>query len=527
VPITVNPPRVVSISFNSDPKTLRVGESSTLTPTVETRGSISQSLTFSSGDPAVATTSSSDGRSVSIVAVGAGQTTITARASVDQTKMATLSVTVLGSVRITNVTPLPVSLRLGGQVRLVPTVQADPGVSTSVTYQSASQTIATVSADGTVTGVALGSTNVTVSAVADPLQRFTVPVTVRSGVTSVSLTPHLDSTRAGLTHQLTLNVVTELGASGAVNFSSASTTVATVDNAGKVTAIAPGQTYVRALAAVDPGVGDSTRIVVVDPCEYVGSVSLKIGGTINGVVDDLSCEKNLERFTYTVQTTTALALSATVSFPSTFEYYHDNSATWAAATDVPGTMSQMVLVAPGTYGGFVKATNASQRGTFSISAAPNASLGSRCTVVTSMGITATVPLNSCGFQPTGRPAGTYNSFTFCPMFPYVQAGDRVDISVAANGFTPLIQLEPTAGASQQVIAAAGSNAVSLTFIGPPGGTFAPFVVTSRDPGQFGTFAITIDGPPARLGSVTSAWTARGMGAGTPGQSAVARGIQLC
>jgi hypothetical protein len=256
-------------------------------------------------------------------------------------------------------------------------------------------------------------------------------------------------------------------------------------------------------------------------------VSLKIGGTINGVVDDLSCEKNLERFTYTVQTTTALALSATVSFPSTFEYYHDNSATWAAATDVPGTMSQMVLVAPGTYGGFVKATNASQRGTFSISAAPNASLGSRCTVVTSMGITATVPLNSCGFQPTGRPAGTYNSFTFCPMFPYVQAGDRVDISVAANGFTPLIQLEPTAGASQQVIAAAGSNAVSLTFIGPPGGTFAPFVVTSRDPGQFGTFAITIDGPPARLGSVTSAWTARGMGAGTPGQSAVARGIQLC
>ena len=56
-------------------------------------------------------------------------------------------------------------------------------MSAAVTYQSQSQTVATVATDGTVTAVGLGSTNIIVTAVADPQQRFTVPVLVRSGVT--------------------------------------------------------------------------------------------------------------------------------------------------------------------------------------------------------------------------------------------------------------------------------------------------------------------------------------------------------
>ena len=210
-----------------------------------------------------------------------------------------------------------------------------------------------------------------------------------------------------------------------MNFSSASAVIATVDNAGKVTAVAPGQAYVRALSAIDASVGDSTLIVVVDPCQFTGAPSLTLGGTVSGVVNNVSCEKRTERFTYKVATTTTLTLTGSFSFPADFAYYVDYSGFWVAETGVPGTLSQVVLVAPGTYGGYVSALNAQQRGSFSITATTNASLGSRCSVVTSMGITATVPLNACGFQPTGRPAGNYNSFTFCPAFPYTQAGDRV------------------------------------------------------------------------------------------------------
>jgi hypothetical protein len=195
-----------------------------------------------------------------------------------------------------------------------------------------------------------------------------------------------------------------------------------------------------------------------------------------------------------VQTATVLRLTANVSFPADFGFFNEGSGLWVSEIGAPGALASLALVAPGTYGAWVSAKNLQQRGAFSITTVPNASLGGTCSVVTTTNVTATVSLNSCAFQPTGRPAGTYNSYTFSPMFPYLQAGERLTVTVTATGFVPLIEVQPPSSASQQAIAASGSNTVSLTYVGPPGGTFAPVVVSSRDPGQTGSFVITIEGP---------------------------------
>jgi uncharacterized protein YjdB len=425
VAITVNAPQIVSVTVNSGARTIRVSESFSVTATVDARGNLARTVSFTSSNPAAVTVSSNDGLTANIVGVSAGQATITAKSTADATKTATIAVTVTGTVRITSVTPSPVSLQIGQQTKLTPTVQADPGISATVTYQSQSAAVATVSTDGTVTGVAWGQTGIIVAAVADPTQRVIVPVTVG------------------------------------------------------------------------------------DPCQIRNP--LIIGATREGTITDASCNKLVDLYSYTVSAQTAITLGATLQFRGSFAFITHRTGWFSSAIYTGnGEAAWRVIVAPGTYEAFIKAEDVTWRGAYSITTSLTTSFASVCGVVATTGVTVTLPLNACGFQPAARPAGFYRSFGISTI-PALAPDQSMTITVTASGFTPLIEARIGSLPPVTAVAPAGSNTVVQSFVGPPGNNVVFFSVSSVDPGQTGTFSVKIEGPPsqsatggARLGQMLRA-----------------------
>ncbi|WP_249703516.1 Ig-like domain-containing protein [Pediococcus pentosaceus] len=72
-----------------------------------------------------------------------------------------------GTVAVTGVgiNPATASIKVGGTTKLTATVAPDNATNKAVTYKSSNEAIATVAPDGTVTAVAVGTANITATAV--------------------------------------------------------------------------------------------------------------------------------------------------------------------------------------------------------------------------------------------------------------------------------------------------------------------------------------------------------------------------
>lgn len=153
--VTVNTP-VTGISLNTTSVSLKKGGTAQLTATVSPSDATNKTVTYSSSNSKVATVTSGG----KITAVGGGTATITAKAG---GKSATCKVTV--SVAQTGIKTSGGTERtvgLNSTLRLsVAKVPADATDSYSVTWSSSDTNIATVSSNGTVTGVALGTATIT------------------------------------------------------------------------------------------------------------------------------------------------------------------------------------------------------------------------------------------------------------------------------------------------------------------------------------------------------------------------------
>ena len=145
----------------------------------------------------------------------------------------------------------------GTTMTLVPTFSPE-GSTGTVTWSSSDEAVATVDGQGMVTAVAPGTATITATLENGQSAQCTVNCTwdpeaaaaeeAPAEQTTVGLSAHdttLDS--AGDSQQLTVN-----GAEGDVTWASEDTAVATVDDQGNVTAVAPGRTTVTAT------VGDQT-----------------------------------------------------------------------------------------------------------------------------------------------------------------------------------------------------------------------------------------------------------------------------
>src|SRR6266699_379632 len=187
-----------------------------------------------------------------------------------------------GAVASVIVSPSSASLSPAGTVQLTATPQDagdNPLLDRAVTWSSSNTSIATVSANGLVTAVASGPATITAHS---ENKSGTAAITVNSApVATVTVSPTPATIVAGYTQQLTASLYDANGnllSGRIVTWSSDNPAVATVSNAGLVTAVAPGAANIT---DTSEGKGGSAAITV-NPAP-VASVSVSPTAATVGV----------------------------------------------------------------------------------------------------------------------------------------------------------------------------------------------------------------------------------------------------
>jgi uncharacterized protein YjdB len=279
-PPAVIPAAVVGVTVSPASLTLKVGESATLGVSVETTGGAGSGVTWTSSTPAVATVSATGG----VTAVAAGNTTVRATSTVDNTKSGAAQVTVTAPVvRSVTVTPSALALTVGGTGNAVATVDRDAPLAGTVTWASSATSVATVSTAGVISAVAAGNAVITATSTADPTKLAALAVTVSAipnNLLSLNVAPASVNVGPGATQQLTSTVNTVGSPTVTYTYTSGNTGVATVSNAGLVTGVAQGTTVITVSAATNTNTLTTSVTVNVSAASVsIASLTTSASGT--------------------------------------------------------------------------------------------------------------------------------------------------------------------------------------------------------------------------------------------------------
>jgi alpha-tubulin suppressor-like RCC1 family protein/uncharacterized protein YjdB len=265
--VTISPVRVAAVTVPGT--SLLVSQTTTLTATVKgADGSplINRIVRWSSGQPAIATVDSVTGK---VTAVALGSATITAT-SEGVRGTATVTVTPV-PVRTVTIDPNGAALLIGQSVQLTATAKDSVGgtlAGRTVTWSSASQTVASVSAQGMVTALSAGTTAITATVEG---KTGTVSVTVSAvPVSTVTVAPSSANLLVGQTRQLEAQAKDSIGGSltgRPVTWTSNSPAIATISNQGLVTATGAGTATL--VATVEGKTGSATVTVALVPVRSV------------------------------------------------------------------------------------------------------------------------------------------------------------------------------------------------------------------------------------------------------------------
>lgn len=170
---------VTGVTLDKSTLNLEVGGTAKLTATVAPDNATNKNISWSSSDEAVAKV----GTDGTVTAVTAGTATITVKTE-DGEKTATCTVTVTApapvSTTVTSValSQATMSIAVGDVAQLTATVKPDSATDKTVTWSSDNTAVATVAADGKVTGVKAGTANITATANDGSGKKATCKVTV-------------------------------------------------------------------------------------------------------------------------------------------------------------------------------------------------------------------------------------------------------------------------------------------------------------------------------------------------------------
>ncbi|MBL0169406.1 MAG: Ig domain-containing protein [Gemmatimonadaceae bacterium] len=255
--ITVTPSRGVVVSPGT--ANIATSENRTLVATVIIEAGLSTAVTWRTSAPAVATVSATG----VVRGVAFGTTTITAVALADTTLKGTAIINVVPVIRSVTVSPATASLFINGTQQLASTVTAEGTLATTVNWSSANTSVATVNASGLVTAVSLGSTTITATSTVDATKSGVAAITVAPRPIAVTIAQRVVGLNPGTSITLNAAVSADPGISTAVTWSSSTASVATVTQAGLVSAIAAGSTLITATSQADNTKKDTVTVTVV------------------------------------------------------------------------------------------------------------------------------------------------------------------------------------------------------------------------------------------------------------------------
>lgn len=257
--------KVTGVKLNKSETSLLVGGNETLTATVLPEDATNQNVTWKSDKPEIATVDANG----KVTAVKVGEATITVTTE-DGGKTATCKVTVSEtSVAVTGVTlnKAETSIFVGGSETLTATVAPADATNQKVTWKSDKPEIATVDANGKVTGVKAGEATITVTT-EDGGKTATCKVTVKpnlvSEITLAALAIYVGESKA-----VTATVKPDDTTNKELTWKSSDESIATVDATGKVTGVKIGTTTITATARDGSGVSGSCTVTVLSHVKKV------------------------------------------------------------------------------------------------------------------------------------------------------------------------------------------------------------------------------------------------------------------
>ena len=275
VPVTVAPIYVSSIMADPTSITLIEGNTQQVTYTILPVNATDSTVVYSSSDSGIATVDV-DGL---VTSIAAGFATIIISSTDGSDVYTTVPITVT-PVYVESISPSPISissLNIGSVQSITCTVLPANATSKALLYSSSDTTIATVTSNGAVTGIALGIAKITISAADGSGIDAVVPVTViPTLVTSITSTPSsISALRIGNTQPLTTTVL-PITANKSLIYTSANTTIATVSSVGAVTGVSAGTVIITISASDRSGVSTTVSVTIVPI--YVTGIRSSPGG---------------------------------------------------------------------------------------------------------------------------------------------------------------------------------------------------------------------------------------------------------
>ena len=236
--------KVTAITLNKTDLTLSVGQEETLVATLTPEDASTQIVWSVEGNGSLIISIDQNGK---VKALNAGEATVVATAG---TVSARCNVTVTvppGEVTNISVTPTTATVEVGKTVTLTATVTPTDATDKTVSWTSSDTAVATVDANGVVTGLAKGE--VTVTATASNGMSATSKITVTAPrPTEIRLEVNDLALKVGETGQLTA-ILTPSNSETILSWTSGNPSVATVDNSGLVTGVSEGMSIITVSTA--------------------------------------------------------------------------------------------------------------------------------------------------------------------------------------------------------------------------------------------------------------------------------------
>ncbi len=380
--------KVAKVSFMSGLQSIAVTPANSSTPNGLTK-SLTATATFTDGSTQVLTSASWSSNNTSVATVDAsgiakgvlqGVATITATfGTITGNTTLTITPAVLTSIVVSNP-----SIANGLTQQLTATGVYSDGttaaITSTVTWLSASPSVATVSAIGVAKGISLGTASITATS---GTITGSANVNITSAVLqSIAVTPSLPTVAKGLTQQLTATGTYSDASTQTLTgltWTSATTSVATVSGTGLVSTLTQGTSVISATSGLISGnttltVGPAVlRSIAITPANTIIAKDVTQQFVATGTFTDSSTANISSNSTWSSNTTAVVTISSTglatglttgsatidaasggimgstsltVRPPGTVVAWGDNG---AGQTTIPAGLSGVTAIAAGSY----------------------------------------------------------------------------------------------------------------------------------------------------------------------------------
>lgn len=230
-----------TVTFAKDALYVAVGKTASAHATAKPYEALKKGVSYQTSDESIATVDSKG----TVTGVAEGECQLTATSKLDPTVTQSIPVKVIQPVKKLTVTAESKSVFVGETLALSVAYEPAEATEQSATFSSSKDAIATVSADGVVTGVSRGTAKITVTS-ADGYAKTTYSVSVVQAPEAVEISPESASGAVGKKAQLKATVTPTNAGDKTVTWSSADESIATVNAKGLVTFQGVGETQITA-----------------------------------------------------------------------------------------------------------------------------------------------------------------------------------------------------------------------------------------------------------------------------------------